>query len=109
MTFARKNIREQLADEEENDPNVNHPDADLFARPFEASEMRGNEIDQEQAADQITAGKNRHLPRSAFWSPIYQKAAEKLILRFEQSEIDLRERAPEDQDQAQEKASDGQA
>jgi len=69
--------------------------------------MCRHQVNQEQAADQITAGKNRDFPGSALWSPINEAAAEKFILRFEQPKIDLRKRALENEDQTEEKAGDG--
>ena len=71
--------------------------------------MRCNQIDEEQATDQITTWKDRDFPRSAFWSPIDQEAAEEFILRFEQSQIDLGQRAPENEDHAKKQADDSQA
>src|SRR6266702_4773481 len=88
---------------------MGQPDANFLARPNKAFEMGGDEIDQQHAADQVAAGKNRDFPGCRFRPPINEEAAEELVLRLEQAQLDLGERAPENQYQAKAETDDRQA
>ena len=70
--------------------------------------MGGNEIDQQQSANQITSGKNGDLPAGAFGSPINEETAEKFVLGLEQPEFHLGKRAPKHEHHAQAQTNDGQ-
>src|SRR5881396_3791040 len=87
---------------------MNDPDPGFFASPFEPGDVRGDEIDQQQATQQITPWENGYLEGRALWRPINQEAAKELVLRLEQTEINLSECAGEHQHDAKRQTDDSE-
>ena len=81
----------------------------MLAREGKAPELRGDEIDQQHPADEVAAREDGDSPRGAFRPPVDEEAAEELVLGLVKAQVHLRQRAPEDQHQAQRQAHDRQA
>src|SRR5262249_54730904 len=103
--FVRKYIGHKLAKQQQNEAKVDHPDAHFFARPGEPGEMRAQEVDQQHTPDEIASGKNRNFPTSSFRPPINEETAELFVLRFIQTQIDLRQCTDENQHQTKSQAN----
>ena len=56
LAFARQHVRQELADQQKNDPGMCELDADLFFRQLKPVDVRRHQIQQQQRAEQITAG-----------------------------------------------------
>src|SRR5437660_2960774 len=97
MAFSGKKIGQELADQEKDQPDVNHPDADFFSSQFEPLKVRRHQIDEENTPEQIAAGKDGNFPGRPGWRPINKETAEKFVLGFKQAELDLRKSSPKDQ------------
>src|ERR1041385_1088050 len=104
-----QHIREQLAEQEQDNADVNHPDADLAAREMKPAHVRCNEIQQQHAADEVATRQNRKLPGRALWSPKNKQAAEEFVLRLVKPQLHLGQSAGENKNKAQKQANDGES
>ena len=95
LQFARKQIRRKLADEQDDDAGVRELDADFFPREFKTVDVRRDQIDQQQHAQQIAARQNqRHLVAKEVGAN-HQPLLEIMRLRAVKPFIRLRNRADE--------------
>jgi hypothetical protein len=67
-----------------------------------------NEIEEQQCADEITAGENRNFPCRILWMPADEEAVKKFSLRLVKSQMHLAECAGKDEHQGQPQEDDGQ-
>src|SRR5580692_9493279 len=70
-------------------------DAELPPGELKAMDVRGDEIDEQHSADEITAGKNRDMPARALRPPPNQETAEPARLCLVKPLVHLRERPQE--------------
>jgi len=87
---------------------MNHPDPQFLAVKLKTAEVTGNEVEQEDATQEISSRKDGNFPGGALGSPVNEEAAEKLVLHFVGAKMDLRERSPKDEDESEREARDGQ-
>ena len=97
MALDREQIGEQSAGQHDDEAGVGQMDAELAPAPAETFHMSGDQIDEQDAADQMTAGKNRDAESASFRRPPDKQALEIALLRFVNPEMHLGERPGEDQ------------
>src|SRR5581483_5769621 len=88
---------------------MNEEDSDFLFRPFETFNMGGQKVDEQDQAEKPTARQNRNLQARSGRRPIDEEAAKELGLDGVETQIDLGNRAGEDQDDSQAKTDDRQA
>src|SRR5581483_6871637 len=84
-------------------------DPQFFPGELKALDVGGNQIQQQYAANQITAGKYRHLPAGTLRAPPDNEAAEPPALRQVETIIHLGHRPEKNQQHRQSKTDDGQS
>ena len=95
--LSREQVGEQLSQEQEDQPAVREMDAGFFPGEGVAGDVRGEQVDEQQRAEQITAGQNdrdRHVPDDGADD---EPAFEVTRLRQVEAFVDLRQRADEHQ------------
>ena len=107
--FGGKHVGAELAEEQEDDAEVRHENAGAPPGPVEAREVRREQAGEQRAADGVAAGENepRHLraeERRADDNPALEEAG----LRVVEALVDLRQRADEDEHEAQRQQDDGE-
>ena len=60
QAFLRLETGEKFAQQQEDQARVGEQDAGLAPLELEAIDVRGQEIDEQQAADKVAAGESRH-------------------------------------------------
>src|SRR5207248_10932995 len=73
--FARQHVGEQLAEEQQDQAEMNDPDTSLFLSPLKTGDVRRDQVNQQQTAEKITARENREPERGPFRRPIDEEAA----------------------------------
>jgi len=81
-------------------------DACFTPSEFETMDMSGDEVDEQESTKKVTAGKHGHGNVGAGDFVEHEKGAEELLLHAPDSELHLRERGPENQDDRQCEQSD---
>ena len=108
-TLAREQVGEELAEQQQDQPDMHHPKAGLAGGEAKAPDLRRDEIEDQHPADKIATREDGDSPRGALRPPVNDEAAEELILGLVQAQIHLRQGAPKDQHQAQRQAHNRQA
>ena len=62
---GKKKLHKELTQEQEHDAEVNHRDAESFESRAIITQVRGEQVDQQQSTDEIAARKNRDAPARA--------------------------------------------
>src|SRR5262249_42889067 len=107
--FARKHVCEQLAQKQQNESEMDDPDTRFLFRPFETGDVGREQVDQQQTAQKITSRKNRNPEGCALGRPIDEETAKELVLRLQQPDFHLGQRAGKNQDNSQAQANDREA
>ena len=108
--FAGEQVGEELAEQQKDQPAMDHPEADLARREGKAPALGGDEVDKQHPADEVAAREDGDSPRGAFGPPIDEEAAKEFVLGLVKAQVHLGARAAgEDQDQAQRQAHNRQA
>ena len=94
---------EQFAQQEDNQTGVRELDAGFAPFQFQAVDVRGDEIDEEQAADEVAA---RHGNKNSAHVPDRDERAVELLLHRVDTEVDLREGRGEDEDEREGQEND---
>ena len=97
VTFDRKQVGKKSAGEHDDESGVGEMDPELFPGPTKTFHVRGNKINEQYRADQVTSGKNRNSKPGTLGRPPNQPALKIALLRFMNSEVNLRQRAGEDE------------
>ena len=108
VTLDREQIGEQPAGEHDDQSGVGEMNAEFAPRPAETFYMRGDEVDQQHGADEMAARKNRNVKSAPVRRPPHKHALEITLLRFVDPEMDLRQRARENQRHCRRQANDCQ-
>ena len=108
VTFDREEIGKKTAGKHDDETRVREMNAEFPPRPTETLRVRGDQIDQQDRADEMSAGKNRNLETAAFRRPPDKQALKVTLLRFVNTEMNLRERAGEDEHHRRGEADDRQ-
>src|SRR5713101_8569319 len=80
--FPREHGGPKLANQKQNQADMNHPDTRLVTTQMEPLDMGRHQINQQYATNQITARENRNFPVATFWAPEDKKAAKEFVLRL---------------------------
>ena len=97
---------EQFADEQQDQAGMRQLDAGFLPAELETIKVRGDEVDEEQAADEVAAGENRDGDLRAGQAPHHEEAAEIFFLHRPDAEVDLVERGDEHQDEGEQQQDD---
>jgi hypothetical protein len=97
-------LRQQLTHQQQNQSGVNNENADFLPFKLEAFDMRRNQINQQNAAQQKATRINRELKAPILGLPPNKITVEILILDDIQPQFHLRDRADEHQSQGQDQA-----
>ena len=86
MRLARKEVGRQLADEQQDDARVRELDADFLRCELKALDVGGDEVDEQQRADEVTARQpNRNVMakhRDALDEPVFEIAGLRVVKPF---------------------------
>ena len=83
-------------------------DAEFAPGPAKTFRVRGDQIDEQDCADEMPAGKNGKLETATFRRPPDEQTLEVALLRFVNPEMNLRECAGEDERHARGQTDDRQ-
>src|SRR2546421_3257024 len=87
---------------------MNHPDARLLPRERKPLDVGRHEVDEQHAPDEVAARENWNPQLGKVRPPINEKTSKKLVLRFVQTQVHLRERAPKNKHDPYHQAGNGQ-
>ena len=108
MALDREQIGEQTARQHDDESGVSQMNAEFAPGPAKTFPVRSDQINQQHRTDEMPAGKNRNFEAATFRRPPNEQALEIALLRFVNAEMDLRERAGEDEHHGRDEADDRQ-
>ncbi len=98
---------EQLADEQQDEAEVGEDYPGLSPDELEAADVAGEEVEQQEAADEVAAGEERQRHAAKFLED--DKGAKPLLLDAPDAEVGLVEGGGEDQQDGEREQRDGEA
>ena len=108
MALDREEIGKQTAGEHDDETGVSEMNTEFAPGPAETFRVRRDQIDEQDCADEMSAGKNRNLETATFRRPPDEQTLEIALLRFVNAEMHLRDCAGEDEDHGRGQTNDRQ-
>ena len=87
---------------------MNQQDADFPFAGLIIPEVRHEQVDEQDGADEIAGGEDGNMEAGPGWRPIDEKAAKKFVLGLVETEMHLGDGAPENNHATQYQARDGE-
>ncbi len=109
LAFGLEDFGDELAGKEEDQAGVNHDDAGAPALEFEALDVGGEKVQEQDQPDEPAAGENGNPPVRPARGPVNKKAAKEFGLHGVKAQMDLRQRPAKDEHDGQTEANDGQS
>ena len=106
--FGGEGVGQQLADQQEDDAEVDEQDADFFLRQLETRGVGSQQVRHQQRSQQVAAGQQNRPLVIADGRPPDQPALEVARLRLVKPFMHLRQRAHKDEQQPGAQQHDGQ-
>lgn len=91
MTLDREQVGEQAAGQHDDQSCMGEMNAKFPPGPAKPFGMRRDQIHQQDRTNKMTARKDRYLPAVTIRWPPYEEALEVALLRFVDSEMNLRQ------------------
>ena len=108
VALNREEIGKQTACEHDNESGVSEMNSEFFPSPTKTFRVGRDEIHQQDRADEMAAWENWNFKTRTFRRPPNQQALEITLLRFMNSEMNLRQRACENERHSRREADDRQ-
>ena len=103
-----EHARHELAREQEDEPRVHDPEAELRPGELDPLHLRGDEVRGEDEPDEAAAGEDGEGPVGPRHVPPDEEAADELVDGAERAELHLGERAGDDEHHQHRQADDGE-